>query len=434
MEKEPNDIESRIEIKSDSVNEVLSKPPRWAVRWGITALFSVLILLLTGSTFFNYPDIITAPVVITSGNLPVQMISRSSGRIRLFVKESDSVKQGEIISYIENPVDYKAYTILKKTLIDSSFTEYDIKEQTLALGALQDYYQNLLLAVKEFNEFRLADYHSKKIVLLKNQVLAQNKNIKSLNVQAAVSEEQLNIAAKMYLRDSLLFSRSAISSLEFEKSKSTYLSVVQQHELKLSSCNSAQITLSQTQQTIFDTSKEKSDLERKYSQTIKSALEILKSKIAEWEQSYLLVSPINGSISLTQYWQTNQNIGVGEVLMTIIPAKKSNVIGKIYLPLAGAGKVEPGQRVNIKLDNYPYMEFGVLQTTIAGISASPITQNNQKQLVISLYFKNSLTTNYHTSIPVDEEMTGSAEIITKDLSAFERILNPIKYLLKTHNK
>lgn len=434
MEKEADDIGKRIEIKSDSVNEVLGKPPGWAVRWGITVLFSVLLLLLIGSTFFNYPDIITAPVVITSGNLPVQMIPRSSGRIRLFVKESDSVKKGEVISYIENPVAYESYSNLKKTLSDTNFTVYDIKEQTLTIGTLQDYYQNLLLAVKEFNEFKSADYHSKKIVLLKKQLKIQNQNIKSLNVQADVSKEQLSIAEKMYLRDSLLFSNNAISSLEFQKSKSSYLSIVQQHETRLSACNSAQITLSQTQQTIFDTSKEKSDLERKYSQTIKSSLEILKSKIAEWEQSYLLVSPINGSVSLTQYWQTNQNIEAGEVLMTIIPDKKSNVIGKVYLPLAGAGKVEYGQKVNIKLDNYPYMEFGVLQTTIAGISASPVTLNNQKQLVISLDFKNSLTTNYHIHIPVNEEMTGIAEIITKDLSAFERIINPIKYLLKTHNK
>lgn len=433
MDKKPNDI-NRIELKSDSVNEILGKPPGWAVRWGITALFSVLILLLTGSTFFNYPDIITAPVVITSGNLPVQMISRSSGRIRLFVKEADSVKEHEVLAYIENPVAYDSYLNLKNTLADSLPGIYKIREERLSLGSLQDYYQTLITSVSEHNEFRQMGYHNKKIVQLESQLKSQDKNMKSLEIQAVLSGEQLKIASKIFERDSLLFTRNAISSLEFEKSKSTYLSVVQQHESALSACNSSQITLSQTKQNINDTQKEKSDLERKYSQSISSALEVFKAKIAEWELQYLLVSPINGSVSLTQYWQTNQNISTGEVLMTIIPAKKSNVIGKIYLPLAGVGKVEPGQRVNIKLDNYPYMEFGVLQTTIAGISASPVTQNNQKQLVISLDFKNSLTTNYHTSIPVNEEMTGNAEIITKDLSAFERILNPIKYLLKTHNK
>jgi multidrug resistance efflux pump len=425
-----SDIEKRIEIRSDSVNEILGRPPKWIIRWGVTVIFSIMVIVLAGSALFSYPDIISAPVVITSGNLPVQMISRSSGRIKLFVKESDSVREKEVLAYIENPVTFDAYLSLKKTLTDSISAIYKIQEERLSLGSIQDYYQSLLTSVKEYNEFRQMDYHNRKIQQLENQLKSQVRNIKFLETQAVLSDEQLKIASKIFERDSLLFTRNAISSLEFEKSKSTYLSVVQQHESALAACNSAQIILSQTKQNINDTRKEKSDLERKYGQSISSALEVLKAKVVEWELQYLLVSPVNGRVSLTQFWQNNQNINTGEMLMTIIPEGNSFVIGKIYLPLAGAGKVKRGQKVNIKLDNYPYMEFGLLQTTVVGISASPITQNNQKQLVVTLDFKDTLITNYHTKIPVNEEMTGTAEIITKDLSAFERIANPIKYLLK----
>ncbi len=430
--KRSNNIEKQIEIRSDSVNEILGRPPKWIIRWGVTVLFSVMVILLAGSALFSYPDIISAPVMITSGKLPVQMISRSSGRIKLFVKESDSVREKEVLAYIENPVTFDAYLSLKETLDNNISAIYNIRN--LSLGSLQDYYQNLLTSVREYNEFRQMDYHNKKILQMERQLKSQSRNIKFLETQAVLSNEQLKIASKMFERDSLLFTRSAISSLELERSKSTYLSVVQQYESALFACNSAQITLSQTKQNINDTRKEKSDLERKYGQSINSALEVLKAKIAEWELQYLLVSPVDGKVSLTQYWQNNQNINNGEMLMTIIPAGASFVIGKIYLPLAGAGKVERGQRVNIKLDNYPYMEFGLLQTSVASISASPITQNNQKQLVVTLDFKERLITNYTIEIPVNEEMTGTAEIITKDLSAFERIANPVKYLLKKNKK
>ena len=318
---------------------------------------------------------------------------------------------------------------LKKALPSSGQSPFNIKEESLELGSLQDSYQNLLSIIKEYKEFKVSNYHNKKLKLLEKQLRSQKQSSNSLHRQVANSNEQLKIAGKMLERDSLLFIQKAISSLDFEKSKSSYLTAIQQQEGMLSAYNSTQTSITQNEQTIFDTQQEKINREKNYTRTALSALEVLKSKIAEWDQSYLLISPLQGKVSLTQYWQNNQNINSGEMLMTIIPAEKSYVIGKVYLPLKGAGKVKRGQKVNIKLDNYPYMEFGLLQTTISNISSSPIIINNQNQLFISLDFKDSFVTNYHITIPINEDMTGTSDIITKDKSAFERIISPVKYLL-----
>ena len=48
----------KIELRSTEVQEILSRPPKWIVRWGITTVFFVVIIVVTGSWFFNYPDII----------------------------------------------------------------------------------------------------------------------------------------------------------------------------------------------------------------------------------------------------------------------------------------------------------------------------------------------------------------------------------------
>lgn len=430
MKKNISDIESRIEIRSDSVNEILGRPPRWLVRWGVTVVFSLMVILLTGSAFYSYPDILSAPIVISSGNLPVQMIARFSGKIRLLVNESDIVKEKEVLAYIENPVAYEAYIKLSSMLYDSISSIYKIKDDRISLGNLQDYYQNLLASVKEYCEFLKMDYYTQKIQQQETLLKLQVKNTKSFEIQATQISEQLKIATRNFERDSLLFIKSTISSLELEKSKSSYLSVLQQYESAILTCNSAQIAMNQTIQYINDTKKEKFDQLRRFNQTIISSIEVLKAKVEEWKLQYLLISPINGKVSLNRFWQSNQNINAGDILLTIIPSETSYLIGKIYLPLVGAGKVECGQKVNIKLDNYPFMEFGLLQSTVSNISASSITQDKQKQLLVTLNFKDSLKTNYQFKIPMKEELTGTAEIITKNMNAFERITSPIKYILR----
>jgi len=61
----PEEI-NKIEIRSEEVQEILGRPPKWILRWGIMLLFSVILLLFVGSWFFKYPDIIASDITVTS--------------------------------------------------------------------------------------------------------------------------------------------------------------------------------------------------------------------------------------------------------------------------------------------------------------------------------------------------------------------------------
>ncbi len=54
-----------------------------------------------------------------------------------------------------------------------------------------------------------------------------------------------------------------------------------------------------------------------------------------------------------------------------IPSGDKNIFGRLLLPVRGAGKVKVGQHVNIRLANYPYLEFGQLEGVITNISSVP---------------------------------------------------------------
>jgi len=101
------------------------------------------------------------------------------------------------------------------------------------------------------------------------------------------------------------------------------------------------------------------------------------------------------------------------------------------LPPQGAGKVKVGQEVNVKIDNFPYMEYGYIRVKINNISLIPI-DNGQgtKAYILEVEFPEKLITNYGKTLTFSQEMTGNAEIITEDLRLIDRFLNPIRAVIK----
>ena len=124
-------------------------------------------------------------------------------------------------------------------------------------------------------------------------------------------------------------------------------------------------------------------------------------------------------------------MNAGEVLVTVVPNAETKIVGKILLPPQGAGKVKEGQSVNVKFDNYPYMEFGMVRVQIKNISLVPVTiENNKKAYMLEVGFPTALDTNYGKTLEFSQEMTGTAEIITEDFRLLDRFLNPIRAVIK----
>jgi HlyD family secretion protein len=90
-------------LRSDEVQEILSRPPQWLVRWGITLIFAVLAVIFIGSFFFKYPDIVAAPIIVSTENLPAGVAAKTSGRIdTVFIAEKQAVAKGQMLACIEN--------------------------------------------------------------------------------------------------------------------------------------------------------------------------------------------------------------------------------------------------------------------------------------------------------------------------------------------
>ena len=179
---------------------------------------------------------------------------------------------------------------------------------------------------------------------------------------------------------------------------------------------------------MLDLQQQSSELGRKHLLTLRNATELLNAQIKLWEQEYLFVSPIDGFVTQMGIWSQNQNVTIGEHVFTVVPLEQTVPRGKAMLPTQGAGKVKIGQRVNVRINNYPDQEFGYLLGKVESISSVPTTEGFY---VVEVSFPNGMQTNYGKTLPIVQQIFGHADIITEDLRLLERFIMPIRKLLRS---
>jgi len=118
-------------------------------------------------------------------------------------------------------------------------------------------------------------------------------------------------------------------------------------------------------------------------------------------------------------------VEAGEKVLTIIPANAGSTVGKIRLPTTGAGKVKPGQQVNIQFDNYPHLQYGMVKGRVSSISEVP----DDSHYMVEVELPSGLMSYYDIDIPFSQNMQGQAEILTDKKRIIERVLNPIRSAL-----
>jgi len=424
--------EERIELRSTEVQEILSRPPKWMVQWGITIVFIVVALLVTGSWFFKYPDIISANIVLTTENPPAPVVAKISGKIQnLFIGDNQRVRKNDVLAVLENPADFKSIQTLKKLLVDFNANfklgeAFLFSKYPLTLGSVQSLYASFVKNIEAYNQMIRLNYHDQKIELYQQELKKYGKYLSHLEKQNRLLGDDFKLVQKQFFRDSALNAQSMLSDADFEKSKSQL--IAKQYSLEQNSASIASIHLQMEtlKQNILELELQKEQQLSDYHSLIDESYKNLRAAIDSWNYQYTLVSPTDGRVTFNQFWNENQSVKAGETVMTIIPEDEGEIIGKVQLTFQGAGKVKPGQQANIQFANYPYMEFGMVKGTVQSISLAP----NNNFYTAEIELPNGLTTFYGIELDFKQQMTGNAEIITEDIRLLERIVRPLRYILK----
>ena len=423
-----------IELRSEEFNEVLSAVPAWIVRWGIAMIACVVLMLLVGSAVFKYPDVISSTVTLT-GTTPVSaVVARTSGKLQeLYVGNNQQVKANALLAVIENPAGTNDILRLKELLRqaeNSLDTIALVPSQQLRLGSLQSLYSSFYLSMSEYRQFKELAYHLKKIGLVKARIVKNEVYYRNMLKQKDLSEVQAKIAHQQYARDSLLGVKGLVSKEAVEEAYSRYLQSSLSAENMERSLENLQIQLAQMNESLYDTEYQYLDQKNTLETQLRSLVNQLRAEIDAWEINYALITPIDGEITLTQYWTNNQNVTAGNVVFNIVPTNQGEIVGKAMLPTERSGKVKKGQKVNIRFSNYPDKEFGIVKGIVENISLIPVLDGqNAKSYMVDIELPNGLRTSYNKELPFLPEMEGQADIITEDMSLLERFLMPIRKVI-----
>jgi len=424
-----------VEIRSDEVQEIMGYIPHWIIRWGITGIFIVVVLALIGSWFFKYPDIIPSTIILTTENPPISLVARTNGKIdELFVKDQEIVSKDQPIAVIQNSTNYRHLFKLNDELerhgtffsrFESVSPTVEQIDQNYSLGELQGVYASFLKSLADYNHFTTLGYHRKKIDSLQQQIVSRKNMLEQLKRQTKIIEEELNLSRGQFKRSTELFDDGIISKNDFEMAKSAHLQKEFSYEGAQSNLSNSNLQLLQLEQNIQDMELQYQGEKKGVELALNQAYENLTGRITQWEQTYLLRAPVSGIVSFTTFWSRNQNVTSGDRVVTIVPEKGGEIVGKLVLPIQGSGKVKVGQAVNIKFTNFPYMDYGIVKGEI--VSKSLVTSDNLYTLEVHL--PDGLKSSYGIELIFQQEMQGSAEIITDDIRLLERIMKPIKAML-----
>ena len=180
--------------------------------------------------------------------------------------------------------------------------------------------------------------------------------------------------------------------------------------------SSARIQEAKLHQTIVRYSWNKTESKQPAS-GIADSIRSVKVSINNWKLAYLFTAPTDGILSYNEVWQKNQNITAGDKVFSVVAENSGAVIGKAKLPVSNSGKVKSGQRVNIRLTGYPYMEYGFLTGKVSSISLL----SNEDSYTVTVELPDTLQTSYNHILEFQGELSGSAEVLTDERSFTARL-------------
>ena len=105
--------DSKIELRSEKVRHIIGEIPSGIVRYGITIITIVLLVLLVGAYFIPYPETISARI---------EMTNRQQGTVDIPYKYVNTVKKGKNVSIELEGYDTEMYGAVNGTITATMHT------------------------------------------------------------------------------------------------------------------------------------------------------------------------------------------------------------------------------------------------------------------------------------------------------------------------
>lgn len=423
--------------RSEEVQTIIDRMPTRGAAYviGLTTLLVLIILLL--GFIIKYPDTVDGQISITAHLAPVRLVAKTSGKLHLLHDNKASVSEGQVIAYIDNEANYKDIllidSLLKKYVNDENLEDFPFVSGLL-LGEVSSAFNSFIIAHSQYYRMVHSDIYKTMCNSLRQQIAIHTDIINNLDKELALKEKKLRIEKELLEKDSTLTRVKAISEQEYNRQQGAYYDLQSAYKELQSSRLSYMAQIKRNEQQIQQYLLEEQESLDKLNEELTVSRSQLVNIIHAWKKQYLQVSPIDGQMEYLGFWRENYFVQNGQELFSILP-NQNEIVGEVIVPSYGIGKVKIGQTANVKVNNYPYMEYGLIKGKVSSISrlsnkvkqssaSGSINEGNVYRVLIT--FPDGLRTNFDKTLDLDFESQGTAEIITKPKRLIERLFDNLK--------
>jgi multidrug resistance efflux pump len=138
-------------------------------------------------------------------------------------------------------------------------------------------------------------------------------------------------------------------------------------------------------------------------------------------EQHLIRAPIDGRVAQAGKLRVGSVLQTAEVLGSIVPQGKVRAVA--FFPVATVGRVRAGQPARLRLDGYPWTQYGTLAATVVALGNEPIDGRVRVELVLVVASA--------PAIPLGHGLSGTAEVEIERASPAELVLRTVGKRLTT---
>jgi hypothetical protein len=425
MEQEELNVNNR----SSEVQEVLGSPPSWLVRYGTMLALLIVVGLACISVMVEYPDVVKGNINILSSDPPRKLVAQRGNYIdQILVNNEDTVKKEALLVVFESQANFIDVLHLEELL--SGVRDLSAEEllrldppRDMMLGGVQSSLYDFSEKQAELRKQRSRRRERPSERELRSQLRQTQQFLASDRSRKDNLENQLDLVNQRLARNKHLLERKEIDFGTVRRNEEEIYALNREMQGLESNIRAREFEIKKIQRQIDNLQVENQESINAALSRLEESFLKLKDHVKNWKKEFLLTSPIDGVVLFTpDNLRAQQYIDEQTELMMILPTVMKRTVGSMKVDLKGAAKVEPGQKVVVKLSSFPVNEFGAVIGEVEWKGSVP----NEDNILITVDFPNGLVTNRGNVIEPIRALKGQAQVITQDRKFVEMIFDPGK--------
>lgn len=418
-----------INLKSEEVQELLGTTPSWVILWGtIFIIFTILSLAMVGWVV-KYPDVVQAPATLTSEMPPLPVVARADGYLSdVFVRNDQKVKKGDSLGVISNPAFYQDVFKLCRKLEDfsayntSTFHHFE-EIESLVLGEIQEPFTTFAMNIRQYQIQSSGQTEKLSIIQMQSRIRSLENALEVDRKRLQSVQFTYGLRKKAYAQSQTDYAHYKIDLKQLEEYRADLSNVETQIKNIEAEIEAKKIEISSLKGQINFIQQGAKIGSSQTLDRINESEKNLRAAVENWKQNFLLIAPVDGAVSFFEKdGKQKQFVKKGDEILVVVPeGGERKMVAKVALPVKENGKVKPNQRVLIRLSSFPYQEYGKLEGKVQYVAEVP--KDGFISLEVSL--PEGLKTNKNKTINFEQQLMGTAEIITEEKRFMVRVVESI---------